>query len=254
MRRSGLYGSLRCCSARRAWSWRRGSGHDEALPPDSPQPCWPALAYPLVHYGSEARGYGGLILAYLVAVDAFFEMEAPSRRHRLVLGTAIGVGALFHLTMLAGAAALGLAAVSIFLRAKTAPAHRRILRAIDRALTMFRPALIALMPALIAVAAGLVLHGRFEVGGITPFTPDRFALGFGGMAGMMLGLPQSLPAWLVCVVVVIGVGMACVSGALDRTRSGRSMPPRSWRCQQPSFSHACPTPNSRAIFSCRASR
>jgi len=65
------------------------------------------FAYPMVHYGSEARGYAGLVLFLLLAV-VFLEraLDRSDWRLRHSLGAAIGLGLLCHLTMVAGAAIL----------------------------------------------------------------------------------------------------------------------------------------------------
>src|SRR5258707_6309966 len=60
------------------------------------------LAYPMVHYGSEARGYAGLVLFLLFAV-VFLEhaLDGSDWPLRHSLGAAIGLGLLCHLTMVA---------------------------------------------------------------------------------------------------------------------------------------------------------
>ncbi len=60
------------------------------------------LAYPMVHYGSEARGYAGLVLFLLFAV-VFLEhaLDRSDWPLRHSLGAAIGLGLLCHLTMVA---------------------------------------------------------------------------------------------------------------------------------------------------------
>lgn len=76
-----------------------------------------AVAYPMVHYGSEARGYAGLILATVIAIDAFERaLVNPEGRDRIILGVAIGFGTLSHLTMIMPAAILGMVALVHFAR------------------------------------------------------------------------------------------------------------------------------------------
>ena len=82
-----------------------------------------AISTPMVNFGSEARGYSGLILLVLVAVDALDlalplaidTFEEPSstglQRLRWRLGAAIGIGTLSHLVMVCAAGVLGLVAL-----------------------------------------------------------------------------------------------------------------------------------------------
>ena len=58
-----------------------------------------------VQYGSEARGYAGLLLMIFVAAEALENiLDKPTPRTRLSFAGAVALGALFHLTMLAAAA------------------------------------------------------------------------------------------------------------------------------------------------------
>jgi hypothetical protein len=58
-----------------------------------------------VHYGSETRGYAGLLLMIFVAAEALenFRSDPADHRSRLLFGAAVAFGALFHLTMLIAA-------------------------------------------------------------------------------------------------------------------------------------------------------
>jgi len=55
-----------------------------------------AFGYPMVHYGSEARGYAGFLLFTVISIGlAERELEEPSRRNRIWLGVSNLLGTLF---------------------------------------------------------------------------------------------------------------------------------------------------------------
>jgi len=171
-----------------------------------------AVAYPMVHYGSEARGYGGLILATVVAIDAFERaLINPQGRDRILLGIAIGFGTLSHLTMIIPAGILGIVALVHFGRSRDA------LGAIDPSLALFRPAMIAIFPTAIAMAAGIFVTGHFKIGGTDPFTVSGFMAGFGGISALSLGLPISLWSNLAAIGAVGFI--AVLSAVMDRGSS-----------------------------------
>ena len=168
-----------------------------------------AIAYPMVHYGSEARGYAGLILATVVAIDAFERaLVHPEGPDRVLLGIAIGFGTLSHLTMIVPAAILGMVALVHFGRL------RGPLGAIDPSLALFRPAMIAILPTAIAMAAGIFLTGHFEIGGTDPFSVSGFVAGFGGLSALTLGLPISDWSSLSAIGIVGVIGT--LSAVMDR--------------------------------------
>ena len=169
----------------------------------------------LVNYGSEARGYAGLILALLVGIDAFERsVERPSGdtsttapagadRQRWVLGAAIGIGALFHMTMVAALPLFGAAAV---LRRRDAGASWG--QAVGDALSFLRPALILLLPVMACVMAGIVARGGLAFGGTSPFTVQHAIEGVGGALRLASGLPETVPPWAACIlcgVALVGV-------------------------------------------------
>lgn len=172
-----------------------------------------AIAIPFVNYGSEARGYAGLILAVLVAIELLeiaisLAFEAGSardfNRQRWRLGLAIGLGTLCHLTMVLGAGIIGLAAAAQLWIERPPGSRWIVVRAFLR---LFGPSVVCLVPAAVALAAGILVRGRFTVGG-TSYAPRRFAIGFGGMADAVLGLPTATPAWLALAIVGLGLAVA----------------------------------------------
>ena len=179
-----------------------------------------ALSMPLVIYGSEARGYAGLIAFALVAIAAFEpaieELVKGQKRGRAawLLGLSIGFGTLCHLTMLAALAVLGLAAV-LRLRRSGRPTRSTL----DLTVTVFGPSLLCLLPAMTAIAAGVVHRGGFEYGGVVPFTISHFAAGFGGMLRSVLGLPILVPVSLVLPLAGLLMMVALLVGIDPLLRS-----------------------------------
>lgn len=157
-----------------------------------------AVALPLVDFGSEARGYAGLVLATVLAFDAAGRAvdatlagdQATCRREAWRLGAAVGFGLLSHLTMAYAIAVLGAA---MLIRIQTR--HSR-LRALLAALRVFRPSALLALPAAAFFLAGIVVRGTFTIGDSDPFTLSKLMDGFGGIALLTLGLPDTVPAWL----------------------------------------------------------
>ena len=177
-----------------------------------------ALSMPLVIYGSEARGYAGLVASSLMAIasferalDGLMAGLAPGRSRAIwILGLSIGFGTLCHLTMLATLAVLGLTAV---LRLKSS--GRSLRTCIDLTTTLFGPSLLCLLPAMAAVVAGIAYRGGFENGDVMPFTTSDFTAGFGGMLRSMLGLPGLVPTSLVFLVAIALVAGAFLVDGID---------------------------------------
>lgn len=157
-----------------------------------------AVALPLVDFGSEARGYAGLVLATVLAVEAagravdatLGEDHAACRRAAWRLGAAIGIGLASHLTMADAAAVLG---VATLIRLE---AHRNRRHALLAAFRIFLPSVLLALPVAAFILAGIAVRGTFTIGDTDPFTLGKLVAGFGGMALLAMGLPDALPAWL----------------------------------------------------------
>lgn len=147
-----------------------------------------ALGLAFVDHGSEARGYSGLITCAFVACGAWLRaVKADEFRMRWLwlMALATGLACLFHLTGVALAAVLGLAHLAV-LRGRTGDmgaAFRQCVRE-------FWPMALALTPAFASLAAGVAVTGKLTVGGLSPFSWERFLHGF---AGMLVGLAGFLP-------------------------------------------------------------
>lgn len=157
-----------------------------------------------VHYGSEARGYSGLILAMLTSVLFFDLMMAAEvdgnatamHRSAWFLGGALGLGAFNHLTIVMMAVSLGLTALIVL--------NRRLgslSRAVGIAFRLFAPSLLLLLPIIAALAAGYLYRGQFKIGGVTPFSVDNFIIGYGAALGFGSGLYDFVPL-LGCILLI----------------------------------------------------
>lgn len=147
-----------------------------------------AISYPMVHYGSEARGYAGLVLFTLLAILCL-ERRFDGRGSALALAAAILLGFLSHLTMLASLAMLVAWTVWVFLMQGRGP-----LRAAGGTVWIFLPAFFAVLPLAACIVIGERMFG-IEVGGYTPYSLEAFAAGYGGMIRHLFGLPPWVPDW-----------------------------------------------------------
>jgi hypothetical protein len=156
-----------------------------------------AASYPLVHYGSEARGYAGLVLFALLAIACLQrQFVAPEPRTREALGLAIGLGLFAHLNMAAAATMLALWTAWVIWR-RTGEARQ----AAQTTLAIFTPALAWTLVVGTCIALGWYLHS-FQVGNF-PFAPETFIAGYGLLLRLAAGLPEQVPAWL-CVACAVG--------------------------------------------------
>lgn len=186
-------------------------------------------SYPLVDYGSEARGYAGLILAILVAIDlatcatshlvtAVGRIDpehsrahvAAARRFAWPIAIVVLFGTCSHLIMTVEAAIL-----AVVTAARLKGAGLPLRAALDETVALFRPSLLLLLPLLAALGTGVVLHHGITVGGVEPFSPALFDAGFGGLVQVILGLPYALPHWLGPLVASAILVAAFRSGVLD---------------------------------------
>ena len=161
-----------------------------------------ATSYPIIHYASEARGYAGLVLFSLLAlVFLQREFDQPHRINRYALAIALGLGALSHLTVLLGAVAFGVWTLWIFWR-RTGSLRQTIVRSF---ITLFpaicSAALVTVVTLYSALRYGFVMNVRtvpngFAVGGINPFDFAGFVNGYGRLLGLLVGVPDGVPAWV----------------------------------------------------------
>jgi hypothetical protein len=166
-----------------------------------------ATSYFFVHYGSEARGYAGMILCTLVAKAALDRLieGGVGAAVWFAYASAVCIGVFFHMTMVAPAGALACAGLA---------------RMIDEG-RLRRGALIAVLTGL-ACLPGLVffvantLEPNFALGNIETFTFSAMAKGLGGAVRATLGLPDAFSA-AACVCVGAAVALVALS-VLPRSR------------------------------------
>ncbi len=151
-----------------------------------------------VQYGSEARGYAGLLLMIFVAAEALeCFLEKPSTAARFGFAGAVALGALFHLTMLPAAATLTAATL---LRSKFR--GRSFAEVLVNGLDPALMGIIGAAPALALLAASILNTHRIETGALTPFSVTALTQSLTSLYAATLGLPFDLPlpfALLLCL-------------------------------------------------------
>ncbi|TPI23035.1 hypothetical protein [Mesorhizobium sp. B4-1-1] len=171
-----------------------------------------AVSYPMVHYGSEARGYAGLVLFTLVAVALLERWFDKRGLYGAAFAVAILLGFLSHLTMTETVAVL--AAWTMWLSWR----RSRSLIVVNReVIQAFLPAFLAVLPLATAILVGARLFS-FNVGGFSSFSLERFAAGYGGMIRYLFGLPDWIGDWT-CVAIVCVLVLAYAGVSRDRRAS-----------------------------------
>ena len=158
-----------------------------------------AFGHIFVHYGSEARGYGGLVLMIVLCADAADRLMAePKRRAPAIqFGIFAALGCLFHYTMSLAIGACGAGAALLL------AANRDRWREHRLALLRLGAATIAgLLPATICFFLAASVK-PFLTGERTPFSYADLAEGLAGMARSTLGLPAALPDPLMQVLAAL---------------------------------------------------
>lgn len=171
-----------------------------------------AVSYPMVHYGSEARGYAGLVLFTLVAVALLERWFDRRGLYSIALAVAILLGFLSHLTMTEAVAVL--AAWTVWLSWR----RSRSLIVVNReVIQAFLPAFLAVLPLATAILVGARLFS-FNVGGYSSFSLEKFAAGYGGMIRYLFGLPDWIGDWI-CIAIVCILVLAYAGVSRDRRAS-----------------------------------
>jgi hypothetical protein len=167
-----------------------------------------AISYPMVNYGSEARGYAGLVLFTILAL-LFLERRLKTGKHGVAFGLSILLGVLSHLTML-GTVAVAVLWVA-WLRWQRSGKLTKVSAEI---LPIFSPALAFFLPFALCVALGRFFNG-FIIGGVVPFSVPNFAAGFAGMIRNLFGIPVWIGPWpliaIACAVVAVAAHRAHTS-------------------------------------------
>ncbi|MDX8524971.1 hypothetical protein RFM68_10660 [Mesorhizobium sp. MSK_1335] len=123
-----------------------------------------AVSYPMVHYGSEARGYAGLVLFTLAAVallERWFDKRGP---YGAAFAVAILLGFLSHLTMIETVLVL-----TVWTAWQSWRRSRSLIVVNREVVQAFLPAFLAVLPLAAAVLVGARLFS-FRIGGFSSFS------------------------------------------------------------------------------------
>jgi hypothetical protein len=162
-----------------------------------------AVAYPMVYFGSEARGYAGLIFFALLAILILErEFAAPSRRNRLLLAIALALAVLSQFIALAIVALLG-----VWTAWRAWRATKSIRQAEQAALSTFLPTLALLLLIGAAVILGAVREG-FEVGNVAAAGFLGGLGGYGGLVSLLLGILPEISPTLGFVPLAVALALA----------------------------------------------
>ncbi|HLH10308.1 MAG TPA: hypothetical protein VKV77_00340 [Methylovirgula sp.] len=165
-----------------------------------------------VHYGSEARGYAGLILMIFVAADTLEDyLEGSTHRSRWIFGACVALGALFHLTMLIAAFVLIAATL-----ARIQWRSRSLAHTLSAGADLALPAILGALPALSFLIAGIAVTHKIQLGTQVPFSFERLAQGLATLCEATLGLPYHWPLWLCAMIAILAIGAAFLVVAPER--------------------------------------
>ena len=184
---------------------------------DAPEPAFIAalliaFSYFFVSYSAEARGYAGQALALAAACLCMERaMADPASRARFGLAAAAGLGMFWHLATLPALFLLALACLAELRRREG-----RWDAAIRGATRLFAPAALAVLPALACLVAGVLVTGKFTIGGLRPFAYGPTLTAMAEAIGEAFGLPPSVSSPVVlggaAGAILLGLGLPLVRG------------------------------------------
>jgi hypothetical protein len=156
-----------------------------------------ATAYPLVHYGSEARGYAGMTLFSLIALLSVRKLlEGEDKIWRWILAGSVFLGLLSHFSMALTLLMLGLwIAVHLWQNKKPFKEH------LDWLVALLAPSLLA--ACLIAIAFAISASDGIIVGGVHPFAFSKFVEAYRTLLHLMIGLPKFGPPLFSLMLTII---------------------------------------------------
>ena len=175
-----------------------------------------AIDFTFVQFGSEARGYAGLILGTLVALDALeTRLRDDSDSSSLAaLALAVAFGTFSHLTMIEASGALCvMAAVRLMLA--EGPRGAWLVRLVPIVLAVA----VGSSPALACLVISL-MSGPLHIGIQTPFSMSTFADGLGQLVRATLGfwdMPLSQPV-AAALLSFLGLGIVVTMPLLPAPR------------------------------------
>jgi hypothetical protein len=167
-----------------------------------------AVSYPMVHYGSEARGYAGLVLFTLLSI-VLLERRLDDRGSGIAFAAVILLGFLSHLTMAETVAILVTWTAWLIWRRTGS-----LGKANAEVGPIFTPAFLAVLPLAACMFVGSQVFG-FNVGGASPFSLPAFAQGYGGMIRYLFGLPSWIHDW---ACIAAASGLVLISAKIWRDR------------------------------------
>ncbi|WFP60815.1 MULTISPECIES: hypothetical protein [unclassified Mesorhizobium] len=167
-----------------------------------------SISFPMVEYGSEARGYAGLVLFTLLSL-ILLERRLDKGGSAFGLAAMILLGILSHLTMIETAAILAGGTLWLTLRSKDS--HGRTL--IDGGQKLW-PIFAAVLPVAACVALLDQLFG-FKIGGLSQFSWSDLVQGYGGLIKGELGLPSRIGD---LTSIIAACALVCVSAFVWRDR------------------------------------
>lgn len=175
-----------------------------------------AAAYLFVNYGSEARGYAGLILMTLLALVLVERgLEQPDRATVTALGIVAVVGFLFQPIMVLSLGILGLWALWASWRSSG-----DVKRSVQAAWRLFMPALAGLLPIVVLIGGAIFRSGTYLIAAKTPFSPANLLEGYAGLFRALLGIPDGVPDLLVLAVPLLTLIAAGITLRSTRTSLG----------------------------------
>lgn len=170
-----------------------------------------AFSYFFVSYSAEARGYAGEALALAAAYRCLeLAMADPLSRARFGLAAAAGLGMFWHLATLPALILLGVACLAELRRREG-----RWDAGLHGAFRLFAPVGLAVLPALACLAAGILVTGKFTIGGLRPFAYGPAFAATAAAAGETLGLPEAFPTLATlagaAAALALGLGLRLVA-------------------------------------------
>ena len=167
-----------------------------------------SVSFPMVEYGSEARGYAGLVLFTLLSV-IFMERRLDKGGSAVALAAMMLLGMLSHLTMVETAAIL--AGWTLWLTLRSKDSHGRAL--VDGSLILW-PIFAVVLPVAAFLAIAAQVFG-FRVGGLSPFSWPAAVRGYGELVKYEFGLPS----WVSdSASIIVVCALVCLSAYIWRDR------------------------------------
>lgn len=154
----------------------------------------------MVTYGSEARGYGLMILAALIMLLlATSSLEVRASRLRWWLGLTALLGMLSHMTM---AAVVGLVALWVYFERRASDGPQA---ALTYVMELLGPSLIAAAAVPVFVfSVALLSPTGMRVGGYMPFSWAEYGQALSGLAGWTFGLTTQ-DGWVALAIIAAAV-------------------------------------------------